>query len=268
MGKIDISLPVKFLSAGEFIAKDGWVHQRRNLESSMLIVVESGRFVMNIAGERIEIGPREAVILPANVEHVGEPIMQNEMPIYYWAHFMPKADLSGCVQKVSMNMHTICSNYDKISIVFRQLISESYGNEPLLQACDYYLSILMVYIAAESEVRPVTKALYVRIKEYLRMNYHLNISLNNLAEEFHYSTDYLSRLFKKNANMSVGKYIHSLRLNEAKQLLLSTTDSVRSIGFRCGYTNEKYFITTFTKSEGMTPTQYRNLFGILHQNNH
>lgn len=234
----------------------------------MLIVVKSGRFVINVEGERIEAGPREAVILPANVEHVGEPVPQGEVPIYYWAHFLPCVDLSGGVQKISLNLHTVCSNYDKIAIVFRQLISESYDIEPLWQACNYYLSILMVYLAADSEVKPVTKALYVRMKEYLRMNYHHNVSLNELAAEFHYSTDYLSRLFKKNAKMSVSKYLHTLRLNEAKQLLLSTMDSVRSIGFRCGYANEKYFITTFTKLEGMTPTQYRNLFGILHQNNH
>lgn len=264
MEKFEINLPVQFLSAGQFVAGKGWTHQKRILDSHVLYLVESGQFVIHVGDHRYELGPHEAVILPAGLEHAGEATEDKPAPTYYWAHFNTCKGFS--IQKLSLDAHICVKDYQEMVVAFHQLISESRSDMPRQLICDYLTSILLVYVSEIKEDPAEDKRLYIRVKEYVRTHYHDKLSLADLSDKFHYSGDYLSRLFKKNAGISPNHYLHSLRLKEAKQLLLTTTDSVKEIGFRCGYTNQQFFITTFNKYEGMSPTQYRNLYGRFHQN--
>ena len=54
-------------------------------------------------------------------------------------------------------------------------------------------------------------------------------------------------------------YINSVRLNEAKKMLTSTNKSVKDIASLAGYGNNTTFIRVFKKSEGITPSKYREL---------
>lgn len=265
MDKISLHLPVHFISAGQFVAREGWIHSARTLDSHVLMLVESGRFVLCEDDRRMEVGPHEAVILRAGHTHYGVPVgdASGEPPVYYWAHFI---DAASSQTAVAARCFGPCRDYDRMSVAFHQLISESRGEAPLWMACDYLMSLLLVYLSADGEAPTAPGALFSRMKEYIRLNFRRSLTLEELARTLHYSSDHLSRLFRKNAGMSVGQYVHTLRLTEAKKLLLSTTDTVRQIGLACGYTNEKFFLTTFARREGMTPTQYRNLFGVMHQN--
>lgn len=263
MEKLKINLPVRFLSAGQFVAGKGWTHQKRICDSNVLFLVESGQFAIHVGNCRYELGPHEAIILPAGCEHEGE-VAEDAPPIYYWAHFNACKDYSG--QKLSLDAHTCVKDYHEMVVTFHQLINESRSDMPRQLICDYLTSILLVYVSEIKEDPAEDKRLFIRVKEYVRTHYHNKLSLTDLADKFHYSSDYLSRLFKKNTGISLNHYLHSLRLKEAKQLLLTTTDSVKEIGFRCGYTNQQFFIASFIKYEGMSPTQYRNLYGRFHQN--
>jgi YesN/AraC family two-component response regulator len=50
--------------------------------------------------------------------------------------------------------------------------------------------------------------------------------------------------------------------------LYSTTLSIKEIGFQVGFSDEKYFMKVFKKLEGLSPSQYRHAFYLLHQNQH
>ena len=48
---------------------------------------------------------------------------------------------------------------------------------------------------------------------------------------------------------------------------VGSTRSIQQIAVACGYSNAKFFSTVFMKYEGVTPTDYRNMYGGIHQNN-
>lgn len=258
---IEVKMPVQFLSAGQFNARSGWVHPRRCCDSNVFFMVESGRFTICQGQYRYDLGPHEALLLLAGQEHYGLHLENNQDPVYYWAHFT-----SAGGDPLLVPQHVRLNNYDKMSVFFHQLISESRGNAPIALVCDYLMSIMLLHAADAGQQARDGDMLYLRLQEYLRMNYRRKVTLEELTEKFHYSGDYLSRLFKKNTGMSFKHYLHTLRLEEAKQRLISSVDSVKQIGNLCGYTNEQFFITTFIKYEGLSPTQYRNAFGRFHQN--
>lgn len=103
-----------------------------------------------------------------------------------------------------------------------------------------------------TEVHPIR-----RIKEYIKRHIAEEITLESLAEVVHLHPQYVSRLFKQKAGMTVTDYIIQVRLEKARQLLSETDLSMAQIGERCGLLDPNYFSRLFRKYEGMTPTQYR-----------
>lgn len=108
---------------------------------------------------------------------------------------------------------------------------------------------------AEEETLPIRKA-----KEYIRRNYALPISLEEVAEKADYNPAYFSSLFKKHTGQNFSDYLTEVRIEQAKELLKSTRDSVTDIAERVGYTDSKYFRKLFKKVTGIRPNDYRKLY--------
>ena len=92
---------------------------------------------------------------------------------------------------------------------------------------------------------------------YINHNY-ASISLEEVAEEFHYSKTYLNRIFKKHMGTTILKQIQDTRLQESCLLLKNTRMSVEDIALHVGYEDTSYFIELFKKKYKKTPLQYRN----------
>ncbi|MFP7493900.1 helix-turn-helix domain-containing protein [Terribacillus saccharophilus] len=83
------------------------------------------------------------------------------------------------------------------------------------------------------------------------------IQITDLAEIVHLNPVYLSQLFKKETSMPLGKYIQSVRLEEAQKLLVQTDYSVAEICMMLQFNDQSYFCSIFKKHTGLTPKQYR-----------
>lgn len=92
---------------------------------------------------------------------------------------------------------------------------------------------------------------------YIRKNIHQNISRTDIADNIYMNPDYLSRLFKKEKNISLTDYIVQEKLKMAAAMLKSTNLPVSVIASNIGYTNFSYFTQVFRKSYEMSPSEYR-----------
>ena len=95
------------------------------------------------------------------------------------------------------------------------------------------------------------------IISYIQDNYTGNISLTDLAEEFHMSEKYFSRYFKKHFHITFSRYVSHMRLSHAKKLLETTDMSVTDVAFASGFLSVSYFIRSFKSEYGATPLSYR-----------
>ena len=98
------------------------------------------------------------------------------------------------------------------------------------------------------------------LTRYLQEHLADEISLNILADEFHLSAQYISQLFKNEIGVNFLAYLTSIRMEKAKQLLISTDLPISEISARSGYGDYRVFTKTFKKTEGCTPSQYRQEF--------
>ena len=95
------------------------------------------------------------------------------------------------------------------------------------------------------------------IEAFLRKNYEKDITLQEIAERFFLSREYISRKFKQEYHETLTNYLTKIRIEKAKELLENPHLKVYEISFKVGYQNEKYFNKVFKKIVGLTPNEFR-----------
>ena len=73
------------------------------------------------------------------------------------------------------------------------------------------------------------------------------------------------RRFQQATGMSPLQYVHTVRLEEAKQLLEASEDSIEAIAEQVGYEDAGYFARLFKREVNLTPAQYRKRFAGLRE---
>ncbi len=79
-----------------------------------------------------------------------------------------------------------------------------------------------------------------------------------LAEYFHFSADYIGRIFMRHMGVTISTYVASKRMTYALELLHDPDISVNEVAIRSGFRNQNYFSRTFRKKMQMTPTEYQS----------
>lgn len=98
---------------------------------------------------------------------------------------------------------------------------------------------------------------YDEILKYLEQHYQEDLSLSSVAERFSLSPGYFSTIFKKKAGHNFVHYLTGLRIREAKRLLLETQMTISEVALAVGYSSASFFIRSFKKTEGISPSEYR-----------
>lgn len=97
---------------------------------------------------------------------------------------------------------------------------------------------------------PMNKAIL-----YMEQNVDKPFSSTELANLMHMSTSNLSHSFKNATGLSPVKYMHNLKMTQAKKLL--TTMTVTEVAYELGYDTPSYFIHVFKTHFGFTPKKYQ-----------
>ncbi|GAE32113.1 response regulator transcription factor [Alkalihalobacillus hemicellulosilyticus] len=87
------------------------------------------------------------------------------------------------------------------------------------------------------------------IADYLRKNYKQELKLQDIADRFYLSREYISRRFKQEYHQTITDFITSIRMEKAKELLRNPDLKVYEIADAVGYPNDKYFAKLFKKQE-------------------
>lgn len=95
------------------------------------------------------------------------------------------------------------------------------------------------------------------MKLYAQENFRNPIKLSDRAKRYGFNEKYIGRLFKSTTDVSFTHYVNLLRLNHAKNLLLSTEKSIIEVALDSGFENVTYFNRCFKQELGLTPTEFR-----------
>ena len=83
-----------------------------------------------------------------------------------------------------------------------------------------------------------------------------DFTVKTLASHMELSEVHLRRIFKSVVNTSPIRYINHLRLEKAKNMLISSNYTIAEIAISSGFTDPYYFSRFFKKELGISPSEY------------
>lgn len=99
-----------------------------------------------------------------------------------------------------------------------------------------------------------------KIREYVHAHIHEDITAATIAEVFHYSPAYLSKIYKNYGKEKLSTYIIAEKIKAAKKLLVESDKTVAQISAMLGYQSPQAFARAFRRELSMTPQEYRRAY--------
>ena len=92
---------------------------------------------------------------------------------------------------------------------------------------------------------------------FIDQNSDRNLQVRDVAAVVRLSPSYFSHAFKESFGQAAKAYIIGRRITRAKQLMLTTADSLAHIALACGFSDQAHFCRTFGGLIGQTPSRWR-----------
>lgn len=99
----------------------------------------------------------------------------------------------------------------------------------------------------------LTQQQIARAIDYMHAHLEQDISLDELAKTVNISPSHLRRLFKQATGMAPHQYLIDLRVNRAKELLLTGSFSVNEVAAEVGFADQSHLHRHFKRIFGVTP---------------
>lgn len=278
--------PLLLVGCGHLVNANDFLHVRRTIpDEFVLILCTKGTLYIEQGGKPYEIKPNQYILLFPGVEHGGYKPSVGELS-YYWCHFTVWGNdyQLDNEEEINRRLHFIKSNGDmahdyyiipetgrlsqseRVILQFRQLLDAARQKFYSGYLVHYALSLLGLEIttnfAMNYDVGTVsaTYKYIVKIMDWIRMHHNEPLSVSKVASEFNYHPGYISSVFKKYTGMSLLDFINRTKIDVAKEMLLSSSEPIKIIASKLGFSDDKYFMKVFNRLEGTTPSKFRNAF--------
>lgn len=240
------------------------ISRRDNLASLLFFFVMKGSGVLTYKGRKHALTTGDCIFIDCLEEYSHESSKDDAWELF-WVHFYGKE--AAHIYRHYSEQGGLFLFHPGDATAFLGALNNIFAlqssKDPYYeQVCHKNLTDIITACYLESS--PLNKgkgdSIYEKIlsvKHYLDENFAKDITLDKLSSRFFLSKFYLSREFKKAAGTTIGNYLNSRRINEAKKLLRFTNAPIGSIAASCGILDVNYFTKVFVKYESMTPSQYR-----------
>ena len=145
---------------------------------------------------------------------------------------------------------------------FNQLFQSARENAPALQQVmagrtNVLLSLVCSSSQPLSATTHATSQMVEQVRAMMTDKQMRDRPLEGFAKELKISYSTFRRTFREHTGISPHQYRLHLKVSAARELLRSTTLSVKEISYRCGFEDEQYFCRIFKRQTGNTPSQFR-----------
>ena len=150
------------------------------------------------------------------------------------------------------------------SQLLRKEHSDSFASEQVIQN---YIELILIHMIRKTdtqdrffELASDTKkhALLDSVVEYMKEHLSEKITFGSLTSHFSVSPTTMKKIFKTHFGCGAMAYLTTLRIDEAKRLLLDGKISCTAIAERCGFCSVHHFSRVFKENVNMSPTEYVN----------
>jgi len=279
-------------NGGYAILPPGWIHPKRKLPTSVLILGKKGNVYIEEEDTILEIYPNRLVLLAPHRMHKGKMKIESTAS-YFWLHFahevQPEVLTSNEISSILHNPHVLKQRLieralipqqmdllksHKISQIFHDLLNEQENRSHVSWKFQLIFQNLLVTITEETITsnehlsRPSSGSSLVSsiITNIAVSLTEPDLCVKNIAKKLKYNPDYIGRQFKNIMGIGITEYILKERIKMASKILQESNDTVSAIAKKSGFSSVRHFLRQFKREKGMTPTELRIRYKTMHIN--
>ena len=242
---VDLNRPILYQFASFRFFEKKEHHIERFCSVNVLLMVYQGVLRFSENGEQVEVRAGEYYIQKKNCYQAGE--LASDAPHYLFVHF----DGEWSDQPNALP-HRGSFDYAKLSELMKQIDTASHRKD--VYAKQQYLFHKLL-LSLRQQVPSNASA--DKLSKYVEENITSITSLADLCEAFHYSKNYVERLFQREFGVSPIQYINDVKIKKAMYLLETTSKPIIEISEECGYFDYPYFFKRFVQKAGVSPSVWR-----------
>ena len=268
----DVAVPSGQFTSLDHILQAGWHNVNDLYKIDRPYGAPSGLLLLTVSGEgRVIIGDSKYAAKAGTVTLIPQDVPSayscapGSLWEFYWIHFTGSWS-SACVNDVLKHGEHVIPMDDRTirESMARRAAYTSRGIERELDDAEWLDGLLRSLLrkTASRLLRPYETD---QLSDLLTgVDDHLSepFSLKKLADNYHYSEEHIIRLFKKRVGMSPYQYYVSQKLRHSCRELESGRKWISVIAREHGYRSPGSYSKQFQKQYGMTPTRYREIYGV------
>lgn len=260
----DIRSSAKLLSASTARFGGDWHSVPHAHNYAELFYTVGGRGQFRIEDQLYPVKTNQLVIVNPHVVHT--EVSYEATPLEYIVLGIEGLELSFGGEEGSQFCILDCQRSDDILSCMRSILRELEGQQPGYQRiCQAFMEILILRLSRQSsslaavsvQAPAAASRQCATIRRYIDQHFKEPLNLELLAGEAFVNKYYLAHAFKKEYGISPINYMLCRRIEESKYLLAETDLPLSQISQALGFSSPSYFSQSFRRSEGLSPTEYR-----------
>ncbi|WP_173275590.1 AraC family transcriptional regulator [Paenibacillus sp. NEAU-GSW1] len=232
-----------------------------------LYFITEGAGWIRIDGEDYRPKPGQMLLVPANSRHSFSPIEGRKPFLKNWCHFNVMVGPFDLFQWIHVPLCIDIEDVEGMNRKFTEMIGHFHSKDSFFARLREKQMLLDI-VAAFLDLVPISVMQHRSeemnrlgiIQRFVESRLDCGISVEQMAEAVHLHPNYFISYFKKHFGMPPLKYVNRKRADHAKQLLTTTSLSIKEIADRTGFKETGHFTKFFRKETSFTPTDYRAAF--------
>jgi len=242
-----------------------YVERKEGVPQAILIYCLKGRGFLELDDSIFPVGQGHVAIIPPGIPHSYYADADDPWSIF-WIHFDGKQTML-VLQSLEVDACKpllYVPDTEMMHQAFEEVyacLNYHYSDAGLLSMTGELIRLLSKIKLHHGNPRRKHQAVEDRIMDSIDfMERHLDmpVSLENLAARAGQSVSYYRKLFKRRTSLPPMAFFIQLKIRKACELLDQTNQSVKAIAEELGYEDPYYFSRLFKKTQGYSPTHYRN----------
>lgn len=156
-------------------------------------------------------------------------------------------------------------SFSKVLFMFKNILNEykkngAFENIIVESSISIIIAELFQNLTRESRaisMRGRSDIMLRKAFKYVRENFTQKIFISDIASELGISESHFSRYFKDKVGVTFSKYVLNMRLDYAKNLILTSNLNMTEVCYECGIESTSYFTKKFKEKFGYSPLQLR-----------
>ncbi|HEY0879607.1 MAG TPA: helix-turn-helix domain-containing protein [Zeimonas sp.] len=170
--------------------------------------------------------------------------------------------LAGSGQRIVMAGSGVAWHQLVLALVARHAGTQSAMELARVNLLDWNATSPIAYASLTPGVRAADPVV-ARCQQWAAHHYQVEAPVGRMVALSGLPERTFKRRFAQATGMSPIEYVHTLRLEEAKQMLEAGDEPVEAIAWEVGYQDASFFARLFRRRVSLTPAQYRRRFGGL-----